>query len=795
VSADQAKGTFGYDDPETYADDFGREISPAELAEMEKERKRQFLASRPIVRWAARQGLMLYQGAPGCKYPLKDFFEALPGERNWTFRPWKGTGTALALVQPDMAVLDGDTDEGRAEVAKMNLPPHFGIKSKKSGGEKRFFRIENPPKRMIRAYPGLDVLTNPHNKWVWCKVDDGGDDSGYEIITDSEDCPDLPDDVLADLVEAKSSGAVLRGSGTAVGRTREFAAGARWDDDDELLPTEHYIEHGIPYGLQEDRLYRLANRFAAKGLSLGEGTEKLLKIVSECEQDDRNPWTKEQLAEKMTRAIDWVATLPPRERKDANDEEAAGSGDRFLPHPGQPIKTARVLEATDFATEQGLPSLRWHRGGFTRWTGTCWPAEPDSMVEQRLILITEHAKYEEKDEDYDGEGEAPVRVRSWNPVPSSIAPLMKMLSVGVLQLPHQLEPPFWITAGEQERTLIPVGNGLLNARTRELSPHTPDFYNSWSLPYDFDPDAGEPKEWLKFLGQLWPDEPDSIDFLQELCGHLVSGETDQQKIPLLHGAPRGGKGTIVKVLTGLLGAMNVTTPTFANLMEPFGLEPLLGKPLAVISDMRVGGKGIQAAVERLLTISGGDMSTVHRKNKTALEVQLPTRFLLVSNELFALKDAATALVSRTIPLTFSRSWLGQEDLGLGARLTTPQELTSILNWCLVGLDRLHRQGRFTMPEGAEETLAELEGLASPVKAWARENCDLGPEFSDRLEALYGSFEAWAVKQRMTVIPDTAIFARNLRAAYPGIKVTRPRSGNDEKRPRVYTGIRARRETL
>ena len=187
--------------------------------------------------------------------------------------PVEGTGTALGLVPPDMAVLDGDTDEGRAAIAAMNLPAHFAIRSKTSGGEKHFFRIENPPKRMIRALPGLDVLLNPHSKWIWCKVDNGGDDSGYEIISDTEDRRTFRMR-LAMLVEAKSSGAVMRGCGSAAGRTRELAARARWDDDDELLQTEHYLEHGIPYGLQEDRLYRLADRFAAQGLSVAKGTRK-----------------------------------------------------------------------------------------------------------------------------------------------------------------------------------------------------------------------------------------------------------------------------------------------------------------------------------------------------------------------------------------------------------------------------------------------------------------------------------------------------------------------------------------
>ena len=294
-------------DPFGYADDFGVGASTSVPPESRKDRSRRLLASRPIVRWAARQGLVLYAGAPGCKYPLKDFFE----DGKWTFRSWTGTGPALARIPPDMAVLDGDTDEGRAAVAAMDLPPHFAIRSKTSGGEKRFFRCENPPKRMIRALPGLDVLTNPGNKSIWCKIDDGSGDGGYEIISDSEDCPDLPPEVLAALAEAKSSGAILRGSGSRPHRTRQVSPSARWDDDNELLPTEHYAEHGIPLGLQEDRLYRLANRFAAQGMSKAKGTRLLLDIASECEQDDRNPWNREQLMTKMDRAADWVATLPP----------------------------------------------------------------------------------------------------------------------------------------------------------------------------------------------------------------------------------------------------------------------------------------------------------------------------------------------------------------------------------------------------------------------------------------------------------------------------------------------------
>jgi putative DNA primase/helicase len=640
---------------------------------------------------------------------------------------------------------------------------------------------------MIRALPGLDVLCNPDSKWIWAKVDNGGDDSGYEIISDTEDSPDIPDEVLAALVEAKTSGAIIKESGTRPGRTRKVDPRARWDDDDELLPTEHYAEHGIPHGLQEDRFYRLADRFAAQGVTEAEGTRQLLAIARECEQDDRNPWTGDQLKEKMTRAIAWVATLLARKVPG----EADGSPGRVLPSAKAPMRVARQIAEEDLATPQGLPSLRWHRGGFARWDGTAWPTEKGKAVEdavrKQLYEITEHAMIAIVND------EGKRRLFPWNPDPRKIADLLEALGIGVLQLPYDLEPPFWITSGAGERGLIPMANGLLDFRTRELTPHTPDLFNAWSLPYDYDPDAPEPAEWLRFLGQLWPDKPESIDFLQELAGYLASGDTSQEKITLMIGARRGGKGTVCKVLTALLGEQNVASPTFASLTEQFGLAPLIGKPLAIISDARIGGRDIQAAVEKLLTISGRDRLPVNRKYKSMWEGQLPTRLVIVSNELFALRDASTALASRCIPLNYTKSWLNREDTGLGARLTTPRELSRILPWALDGLDRLRKQGKFTMPAGAAETLAALERLASPEKAWAEDHCEFGPGFWERTEYLHGAFELWAAnEQRMKSTPNREVFAKNLRAAYPELVYMRRRSeedGEDKKQHPGYRGIK------
>src|SRR5207342_3345002 len=116
-----------------------------------------------------------------------------------------------------------------------------------------------------------------------------------------------------------------------------------------------------------------------------------------------------------------------------------------------------------------------------------------------------------------------------------------------------------------------------------------------------EPDASAPT-WHGFLTQLWPEDPDSIAALQEWFGYVLSGRTDQQKILLIVGPSRSGKGTIARVLKALVGKENLAGTTLAGLGTNFGLSTLIGKSLAIISDARLSGNDNSQVVERLLTI-------------------------------------------------------------------------------------------------------------------------------------------------------------------------------------------------
>jgi putative DNA primase/helicase len=265
--------------------------------------------------------------------------------------------------------------------------------------------------------------------------------------------------------------------------------------------------------------------------------------------------------------------------------------------------------------------------------------------------------------------------------------------------------------GRTTSVIVSVRNGLLDVERRQLISHTPLYFNQAAVPFEYVPNAPEPRRWLEFLAQLWPTEPAAIDVLGEWFGYVASGRTDLHKILLMVGPTRGGKGAIARILGALIGSKNVAGPTLNSFGGEFGLAPLIGKPLAVISDARFAGKDASVVVERLLSISGEDILTVNRKYRDQWTGKLPTRLHVLSNELPKLGDASTAIVGRIILLLLSQSWLGREDHELEPALRA--ELTGILNWALDGLRRLTavNEHKFTRLSSAEKAVTAMRDLA------------------------------------------------------------------------------------
>lgn len=441
--------------------------------------------------------------------------------------------------------------------------------------------------------------------------------------------------------------------------------------------------------------------------------------------------------------------------------------------PANPMPAARQFVKSQFIC-QGERVLHHQGGEFFRWTGSCYPPQPEEEVRAELWRFLEGAKVLER-----------KKLVDYKPNRARVGDALDALRA-VVNLPARISPPAWLDAPEAPaKGFLACRNGILYFPTGDLLPHTPKFFARHAIPTDYRPDAPPPSGWMAFLRDLWGEDAEAIGTLQELFGYCLDSDTRQQKIFLIVTPRRGGKGTVARVLTGLLGQENVAGPTLASLGSNFGLAPLIGKNVAIIADARLGGRADQQAIaERLLSVSGEDSLTIDRKFLPAWTGRLPTRFILLTNELPRIADASGALASRFIVLTHAKSFLGQEDPGLTGRLLT--ELPGIFSWALEGWRRLRRRGYFVQPESAREAIAQLEDLGSPVAAFLKERCQVGPQYQVGREKLYDAWCCWCESQGRVHPGTAATFGRDLRAALPEIKTERPRDG--ETRARYYSGV-------
>ena len=432
-----------------------------------------------------------------------------------------------------------------------------------------------------------------------------------------------------------------------------------------------------------------------------------------------------------------------------------------------PYDTARLFQ-------RGLATpLRHHRGSFFEWSGCAWPEAEQAMLRARLYAFLDRCQSKSKT----------GRLVPVKPNAQMVGEVLDALRAAA-QLDASIEPPAWLNDanGPPAHELVACANGLLHLPSRMLLPHTPVYFNHNALDFAHDPDAPEPRQWLKFLRQLWPTDDEAIEALQEIFGYCLTGDTRQQKAFALIGPKRSGKGTIGRVFTNLIGTHNCVAPTLAGLGTNFGLAPLIGKRAAIISDARLSGRADQQAIaERILSITGEDALTIDRKYAAAWTGRLQTRFLVLSNELFRLADASGALASRFILLMLTKSFYGCEDQNLTAKLLT--ELPGILNWAIVGWGRLRRFGHFRQPASAAEAIEQLEDLASPIGAFVRERCETGAVYTVDVEDIFGAWKTWCEAQGRDHPGTKQTFGRDLRAALAGLKMAQPRKGRQTD-PRV-----------
>jgi putative DNA primase/helicase len=269
--------------------------------------------------------------------------------------------------------------------------------------------------------------------------------------------------------------------------------------------------------------------------------------------------------------------------------------------------------------------------------------------------------------------------------------------------------------------LIPFKNGLLDPRTRKLIPTTPNNALTWSLPYDYLPNA-QCSTIQKWLHQMVGDE-DTVQLLRAFMAALIRGPAKYQRFLHLIGPGGSGKSTFIRLLQMMTGQKNTVSTDLRQLEQNrFEAATLYGKQLALITDSDKYGGSINV----LKALTGQDPIRLERKH-----VQQSGSFIfeglvvMASNESLTTTDYTSGLERRRVTVPFENRVTEEEKqrwYECGGEDQLHQEIPGLINWLLsMPLDEMEK--RITRPP-AKVVKANTEAMrdSNPIADWVMENC-------------------------------------------------------------------------
>lgn len=307
----------------------------------------------------------------------------------------------------------------------------------------------------------------------------------------------------------------------------------------------------------------------------------------------------------------------------------------------------------------------------------------------------------------------------------------------VLTYLHHGSPHIW---EQPPIDKINVPNGMLYLDGEPfLDPHDPDILSPVQIAAAYNPAATCPNIDAYIDDAL----PGGANLIHELAGYLATPDNRYQRAFMCLGPSGTGKSTMLNLLCAFIGRQNVSAVALQQLdgEDRFATADLYGRLANVFADIPASALRSSSIFK---SITGGDHIRAERKNRPAFEFKPYARMIFSANSAPPTSDSSGAFFDRWTILPFTKRYrhTTAQDFDLLAKLTTPTELSGLLNHALRGLARLHQTRTFTTTTAMDEAAERYARDADTVAGFLEEECVLAVDYRFAKPRLYQSYKNW-----------------------------------------------------
>ena len=292
--------------------------------------------------------------------------------------------------------------------------------------------------------------------------------------------------------------------------------------------------------------------------------------------------------------------------------------------------------------------------------------------------------------------------------------------------------------------------------------------------------------WLQFMGEATNGDVGLVDFLRQVCGYALTGDTREHALFFLHGPGGNGKSVLLNVVTSILAeyATTASMDTFtasSGSKHPTELASLHGARLVTASETE---EGKSWAESRIKALTGGDRIAARFMRQDFFTFAPTFKLFIVGNHRPALHNVDEALRRRLNFIPFEHQ-PPEPDPRLEEKLKG--EWPGILRWMIDGCLSWQRHG-LLRPEVVRRTTEHYFADQDLLGQWLDEECDAEPGNTYKWESSKELYSSW--KDFLENAGEKPSSAKSLSEALQ-------KRGFEKKKgtkgARIFRGIRLKRQ--
>ena len=250
--------------------------------------------------------------------------------------------------------------------------------------------------------------------------------------------------------------------------------------------------------------------------------------------------------------------------------------------------------------------------------------------------------------------------------------------------------------------------------------------------------------WERFILSCMNGDVDSVEYVQKVCGYLLSGDTNLKSMFLIYGIPGTGKSIFLNVLSKLMGEYATELPP--SLFLDKGADNMSMSMLAQAQYCRMctvmeldekdkWGKSIIKA------LTGEDYITCKLMRQDGFRYKPRFKLCIRANEMPHTDSLDQAIWERLKFLPFNVKFRGtdQEDTRLEQKLL--EELPGILRWAQLGYAKLIETG-FECPKSILASTKVIRLDCNSIDLFLEECLEVKKGWKIPMKDLYKSYDHW-----------------------------------------------------